>query len=67
VPSVGIMDDLMDSASSRYIVMYGAKGRCFFHPEGSFIVSFFDCTQVSSRNKHRKAGMNRIQEAFLMA
>jgi hypothetical protein len=28
------------------------------------IVSFFDCTQVSSRKKHRKAG--RIQEAFLM-
>jgi len=27
-------------------------------------VSFFDCTQVSSRKKHRKAG--RIQEAFLM-
>ena len=33
--------------------------------EGSkVIVSFFDCTQVSSRKKHRKAG--RIQEAFLM-
>jgi len=28
------------------------------------IVSFFDCTQVSSRKKHRKVG--RIQEAFLI-
>ena len=28
------------------------------------VKSFFDCTQVSSRKKHRKAG--RIQEAFLM-
>jgi hypothetical protein len=28
------------------------------------IVSFFNCTQVSSRQKHRKGG--RIQEAFLM-
>src|SRR5882762_2876258 len=27
------------------------------------IINFFNCTQVSSRKKHRKAG--RIQEAFL--
>jgi hypothetical protein len=46
--------------------MYGAKGRCF-SMDGKrriLIVSFFDCTQASSRKKHRKAG--RIQEAFLM-
>jgi hypothetical protein len=36
----------------------------FFSMDGILLVSFFDCTQVSSRKKHRKAG--RIQEAFLM-
>src|SRR6266404_3150457 len=46
-------------------VMYGAKGRSF-SMDGKrriLIISFFDCTQVSSRKKHRKVG--RIQEAFL--
>jgi hypothetical protein len=39
----------------------------FFSMDGKrriLLVSFFDCTQVSSRKKHRKAG--RIREAFFM-
>ena len=61
--SVGIID-LMDS------VLHDITGNVWgdvFSMDGKrriLIVNFFNCTQISSKKKHRKAG--RIQEAFLM-
>jgi hypothetical protein len=44
---------------NRVQVMYGAKGRCFLHGKRRIlIVSFLDCTQVSSRKEHGKASTN---------